>query len=380
MKELGIYVHIPFCCSKCYYCDFNSYVNQLDITQRYVEYIKKEIDLYSDKGDQCSVKTIFFGGGTPSLIDGKYIYEIIEHIKKTFKADSIEEITIECNPKTLDDEKLAIYIRSGVNRISLGLQTLNNKLLKSIGRIHSVEDFYETYSLVRKWGIENVNVDIMFNLPQQSLKDIEDTLKGIIDLGVEHISYYSLKLEENTPFYSLYNKEKLTLPDEETEREMYSRGIDILEENHYTHYEISNFAKKGYECKHNLIYWQVKPYIGLGLSAHSNMDGKRYGNVTSFKDYFEKIDLGVIPIEEEENIDDEMEMAEYMILGLRLMEGVDCQLFSQRFGKDVFELYGEKLVLLERQGLLDISEDRKNISLTKRGFDLSNQVFMELLP
>ncbi|QIB26333.1 radical SAM family heme chaperone HemW [Caloranaerobacter azorensis] len=379
MNELlGIYIHIPFCVSKCFYCDFNSYTDKSYIIKDYIKYLKKEIDLYSVELKDYKVKTIFIGGGTPSSIDSKFLCDIVNHIYKKFNLSTLIEFTVEANPKTLDKYKLKDYKNLGINRMSLGLQSFNDKLLKSIGRIHTARDFLESYDLIRKFGFDNVNVDVMFNLPGQTIKDVIDTLKKVIALKPEHISFYSLKIEEGTLFYKLYKESRLDLPDEDTERDMYHKGIELLEDNNFIHYEISNFAKHGYECKHNLIYWNVKPYLGLGLSAHSNINNKRWSNFGNFKQYFKCLDNSRLPIEENEEIDIEMEMAEFMILGLRLIKGIKKSDLKKRFELNVDDIYGMQLRSLEDKGLIENKEEY--IKLTKRGIDLSNLVFMELLP
>ncbi|EOD00584.1 radical SAM family heme chaperone HemW [Caldisalinibacter kiritimatiensis] len=377
MKELGIYIHIPFCKSKCYYCDFKSFPDKLDLIDNYIYYLKKEIDMYSRLLKDYVVKTIFIGGGTPSILEGKYIYEIYSCLYGKMNLNELEEFTIETNPKTLDDEKLKVYKEININRVSIGAQTLNDKLLKRIGRIHNTMDFYKSYELIRKWGFRNVNVDIMFNLPNQTLENVIETLNKVAVLGVEHISFYSLKLEEGTRFYKEYLKSKLELPDEDEEREMYHKGIETLEQRGYSHYEISNFAKEGYECNHNLLYWKVKPYLGLGLAAHSNINSIRYNNYNNFKSYFHSLDKRMLPIEEKEKIHKKIEMAEYMILGLRLIQGINKKEFYNRFEIDVDEIYGEILRKLMEQGLLITNNN--SIKLTKLGLDLSNIVFRELL-
>lgn len=378
MKELGIYIHIPFCQKKCYYCDFKSFSNKFDIVEQYINYLIKEIDLYSDKLSEYKVDTIFIGGGTPSCIDAKKIYMILNHIYNKVKNGDVEEITIETNPKTLDENKLNVYKDIGINRISIGAQTINDKLLKRIGRIHSSKDFYKSYELIRKKGFKNVNVDIMFNLPGQTIDDVLNTLYEIINLEVKHLSFYSLKVEEGTPFHNEYMASRLNLPHEDVEREMYHKGIEVLKSNKYVHYEISNFAKEEYECKHNIKYWDVKPYIGLGLAAHSNIDHKRYYNYNDFNNYFNALDNNSLPIEDIEKIDIEMEMAEVVILGLRLIKGINKKSFYDRFKVRIEDVYRNKLIKLEKQGLLSIED--KYIKLTKLGLDLSNIVFQELLP
>lgn len=378
MKKLGLYIHIPFCQKKCYYCDFISYPDRQDLTDKYFNYLKKEIDMYSDKIKDYCLDTIFIGGGTPSIVDGKYIYELINHLGKRININNLKEVTIETNPKTLDEQKLSIYKEAGINRISIGLQTLDNRLLKKIGRIHTVEDFYESYNLVRKWGFDNVNVDIMFNLPDQTINDVLNTLKRVIELSVEHISFYSLKIEENTHFYKEYQKNKLNLPDDDIEREMYHKGISLLQNNGYKHYEISNLSKTNYECIHNLKYWKVEPYIGIGLNSHSNIDNKRYSNYSDFKSYFSILEAGNLPIEETEYIDAEMERSEYAILGLRLINGINKQDFLNRFKISINSIYGTKIKKFIEQGFL--TDDKEHIKLTKMGLDLCNIVFKELLP
>ena len=378
MNDIGVYVHIPFCKSKCLYCDFNSYTNKQDLVEKYIYYLKKEIDLYKEELNNFNVKTIFIGGGTPSYIEGKYIYEIVEHMDKRLNMSKLSEFSIEANPKTLDTEKLNIYKQSGINRISMGVQSFNDDTLKKIGRIHSADDVIKTYNMIREYGFDNINFDIMFNLPEQDIDDVLFTLKKAISLNVEHISYYSLKLEEGTPFYASYEKSELKLPEEDIEREMYYTGIELLEQNGYHHYEISNFSKKGYQCNHNLIYWNVNPYIGIGISAYSNINNKRYGNLYNFEEYFNKIDNRMLPIAETEVINNEMEMAEYLILGLRLIKGVSKDDFLKRFNIEIDDKFGDLIAKHVKQGLLH--EDINSIRLTKKGLDLCNLVFMDLLP
>lgn len=378
MKDIGIYIHIPFCQSKCYYCDFCSYPNMLDDSKKYISYLKREIDLYEHDLKNYNISTIFFGGGTPTIIDGKYIYEIIEYLHNKFNINKVKEISIESNPKTLDNEKLNIYKKSGINRISLGVQSMNDKMLKRIGRIHTSEDFIQTYNLIRKKGFDNINFDIMFNLPQQTLEDSNKTLELVADLEPEHISYYSLKIEEKTPFAKQYSNNELILPDEDVEREMYHNGIKFLEKKGFNHYEISNFAKEGYESKHNLIYWKAEPYIGLGLSSHSYFNGFRYGNTENLNVYIEQLSNGKLAIEEKEFIDKDMEVAEYLILGLRLIEGININSFWEKFDVELLNKHGVVINKYIKEGLLEMKGD--NIRLTKRGLDLCNIVFTDILP
>lgn len=378
MKELAVYIHIPFCKSKCHYCDFLSFPNKNDVMDKYFDYLNKEIALYSEMVKDYSVKTIFLGGGTPSNVESKYIFDILNSIHKKFNIDKVNEVTIEVNPKTVNEDKLKIYKNIGINRISMGAQTLNDNLLKEIGRVHTVRDFYDSFNLIRSFGFENLNIDLMFNLPKQTLSDVVSTLAVVSKLDVEHISFYSLILEEGTRFYKRYSEGKLDLPDEELEREMYHRGIQVLKSHGYKHYEISNFAKPGYECKHNLFYWKVKPYIGLGLGAHSNINGLRYWNEENFENYFDSLENGKLPIAGSEKIDNAMEMAEYLILGLRLVDGVKLDDFYDRFHISIDSIYGSVLKKHEKSGLIYTDGDR--IRLTSKGLDLSNIVFVDLLP
>lgn len=378
MKELGIYIHIPFCSSKCYYCDFISFSNHDNKIDKYIDYLLAEINQYKELLKEYTVKTIFFGGGTPSYLEGQNIGRILEPIYKTFNTDKIDEITIEANPGTLNKGKLRLYREYGINRISIGVQSLNNDLLKTIGRGHTSMDFYRNFELIRNFNFSNVNIDLMYGLPNQTLKDCQRTLEEIVNLDVEHISYYSLILEENTKMNKWYKEGRIKLPEEEIEREMYHYGVSFLKSKGYDHYEISNFSKEGFECKHNLFYWQLKPYIGLGIAAHSNINNKRFWNHNNFMDYFISLDENEFPISGEENIDKEMEMAEYLIMGLRLIKGINKNDFINRFDIQVEDVYGNVLYKYKDQGLLYIDDEW--IRFTSKGLDLSNIVYVDLLP
>lgn len=378
LKELGVYIHIPFCSSKCYYCDFVSFSNQDYKIAGYIDYLKREMDLYKEYLKDYTVKTIFIGGGTPSYLEGHFIVEILEHLDKNFNLKQVEEITIEANPGTLNGKKLYQYKGAGINRISLGVQSLNDRLLKSLGRSHTSMDFFRNYELIREMGFNNINVDLIFGLPDQTIEDCINTLKKVIDLGVEHISYYSLILEENTMMKKWYQEGRIQLPQEEIERQMYHRGIDLLKDSGYKHYEISNFSKEGFECKHNLFYWKLKPYIGLGIGAHSNISNKRFWNHSDFKYYYNSLDQGKVPISGEEIIDKDMEIAEYMILGLRLIKGINKKEFANRFKLNIEDIYKGVLDKHEKGGLL--YTDHEWVRFTPKGLDLSNLVYVDLLP
>ena len=278
-KEIGVYVHIPFCKQKCYYCDFISYCNKDNIIEDYVKAVKKEIKM---QNIQSQITTVYIGGGTPSYIDSKYIKYIMEEIKQK-NVTKEAEITIEVNPGTVTKQKLEQYKKCGINRLSIGLQSTQNELLKQIGRIHNFEQFLETYKLARSVGLKNINVDLIIGLPNQRIKDIKESLEKIIELAPEHISVYSLIVEENTPIAVRIEKGELQLPEEDIERNMYWYVKNTLELNGYKHYEISNFAKPGYESKHNMNCWNQKEYIGFGVAAHSYINNVRFSNTSNIE-------------------------------------------------------------------------------------------------
>jgi len=297
-KEIGIYVHIPFCKKKCSYCDFCSYENKEHLISDYIKAlineiemvgVNNQIDYKNKKDDLFIVKTIYIGGGTPSLIDSSYIKQIMETIFENYEVSKQSEITIEVNPGTVSLDKLETYISSGINRISIGLQSTQNNLLETIGRIHNYYDFLDTYRFAREAGFKNINVDLMIGLPNQTLNDVLLTVNEIVSLEPEHISVYSLILEEGTKLYEEVSKGKLLLPKEDEERQMYWTTKKILENNGYIHYEISNFAKTNYESKHNLDCWKQKEYIGFGAAAHSYTNKIRYSNIEEIEQYIKNM-------------------------------------------------------------------------------------------
>ena len=287
-NKIGIYVHIPFCKKKCDYCDFISYCGKNDFIEKYVDSVKKEIEHVKIKSE---ITTIYIGGGTPSYIDSKFIVQILKKIKEKNVAQDAE-ITIEVNPGTVTQEKLQDYIDCGINRISIGLQTTNDELLKQIGRIHNYEQFLETYKLAKKVGFKNINVDLMLGLPNQRIIDLKESLENVLRLAPKHISVYSLIVEDGTPIANKIENGKLKLPDDELERNMYWYVKNTLELNGYKHYEISNFAKKGYESKHNMNCWNQMEYVGIGTAAHSYRDIKRYSNTEDIKEYIKNVQKG----------------------------------------------------------------------------------------
>ncbi|MDI6601691.1 MAG: radical SAM family heme chaperone HemW [Thermoanaerobacteraceae bacterium] len=371
----GLYVHIPFCKRKCLYCDFNSYPSKEYLIDNYIDAVLKEAVYYN--GEVRNITTVFIGGGTPTVLSPGQLSRLINGIVYTFEIRDNVEITIEANPGTLDKEKLSVLRQAGVNRLSLGVQSMDDRLLKKLGRIHSVQDFVENFEEARYLGFDNINVDLMFGLPGQAMEDWTDTINKILTLNPEHISCYGLMIEEDTPYYKLYKKGELLLPDDDTEREMYWKAVKMLESHGYIHYEISNFAKRDYECRHNLKYWKDKQYIGLGAGAHSYYKGYRYANELFPEKYIEAIDSGNRAFVQKEYIDKKSEMEEYVFMGLRLMEGIKIEDFENRFGVSPYNIYGESIDKLIKLGLIELQEDM--IYLTERGIDLSNQVFMEFM-
>lgn len=373
-KNIGLYIHIPFCMSKCYYCDFVSFANKNELIESYVNAVIKEIK-HADLS-RYNISTVYIGGGTPSIIDSKYIVKILNEIKQYLDN---AEITIEVNPGTVNNEKLADYKNIGINRLSIGLQSTENSLLKQIGRIHRYEDFLEVYKTARSLGFENINVDLMLGLPNQTLELLKTSVKKVTHLNPEHISIYSLILEENTKLYDLVNEGKLKLPDEELERKMYWKVKNMLEENGYIHYEISNFAKKKYSSRHNSDCWEQKEYIGIGLAAHSYLEGIRFSNTECIEDYIENINNDNfeqnITIHEKQTKEEKQK--EYMLLGLRKIEGVSIKEFKSKFGENPIFLYKQELNRLIENDLLEIDGDY--IRLTNKGLDLANLVFEEFI-
>lgn len=374
-KKIGIYVHIPFCKQKCYYCDFLSFCNKDILIEDYINALKKEIESQKIKEE---IDTIYIGGGTPSYLEGKQICEIIKTIKKK-KVLKEAEITIEVNPGTVTEGKLKQYKKCGINRLSIGLQTSKDELLKEIGRIHNFEQFLETYNSARKVGFKNINVDLMIGLPNQKIKDIKETLQKIIELQPEHISVYSLIVEENTPIAKKIDIGDLELPDEELERNMYWYVKSTLELNGYIHYEISNFARQGHESRHNINCWNQNQYIGFGVAAHSYINFIRYSNIENIEEYIQNVNMDKFEnniIINEIQSDDDIRN-EFMLLGLRKIEGVKISDFKNKFGENPIYLYRNILQKLYEEELIKI--DTNSIRLTNKGLDLANLVWEEFI-
>ena len=372
MKELGIYIHIPFCKQKCTYCDFISYSDKNNLVEKYMRELKQEIKNNADNVNKYKISTIYIGGGTPSYIESKHIVEILETIKQKYNIDQNVEVTIEVNPGTVTKEKLQDYIKAGINRISIGLQTTNNQLLQVIGRIHTYEEFLNTYNLARDVGFKNINVDLMIGLPKQTIEDVNESLEKIINLEPEHISVYSLIVEEGTPIAKKIEKGELELPSEELERKEYWQVKETLESIGYKHYEISNFAKVGYESKHNMNCWNQKEYLGFGVAAHSYINQKRFSNVEKIEEYLQKKEPIIHEIQDLEN-----QKKEYMLLGLRKIDGIKISSFKNKFGCNPIMEFKNELNKLVEEELIEIDLDE--IKLTKKGIDLANIVWEEFV-
>ena len=372
----AVYIHIPFCKSKCGYCDFLSVSGDESLYEAYKNTLINEIKNCKEL-KEIQIETIFIGGGTPTVLPPVYLFEIMDAI--TFTSNNISkevEITVEANPGTLKYGTLFILKQAGVNRLSMGLQACQNNLLQKIGRTHNYEDFLKNYNDAVKMGFENINVDLMFSLPEQTVQNWTQTLNNISNLTPSHVSTYSLKVEEGTPFYQMHKNGEIVI-DEDLDREMYYLAKEILQSNGYNHYEISNFSKRGFESKHNVMYWKRKDVLGFGLGAHSFFEGKRYHNTKNFDEYIESngvrksITENIIDIKKADSIE------EYMFLGLRMLDGISIEEFETLFSENILDIYGDKLRKLGKEGLIKRNGDK--ILLTERGIDVSNIVFTEFL-
>lgn len=374
-KELGIYIHIPFCKSKCYYCDFISYTNKQSYVEEYIKNVIEELAQYNLTN--YNVTTIYIGGGTPSFIDEKYIVQLLENLKLKLLNNKTNfeeiEITIEINPGTITKSKIEQYKKAGINRVSIGLQSTDNAMLKQIGRIHTYQEFLEAYQIIKTAGIKNINIDLMIGLPNQTIQMLKATLEEIKKLNPSHVSVYSLIVEENTKIEEMIDNKELQLPDEELERQMYWYVKNTLELNGYIHYEISNFAKEGKKSKHNLNCWEQKEYIGLGASAHSYLNNVRYSNSTFLDE--KNWNFKNKTVEEQQTLQDQKR--EYMLLGLRKIEGVSIKKFKEKFVDNPIFLFRKEIQKLVEENLIEVDGD--NIRLTTKGLDLANLVWQEFV-
>lgn len=375
----SLYIHIPFCLHKCAYCDFVSSVCSEDIRSDYADALCREIVLLSHEYKDRMIGTIFIGGGTPSCMPYGDILRIMQTVRRHFDTTRCSEITIECNPGTVDERKLTEYAQCGINRISFGLQSINNRLLRTIERIHSYEDFLRSMEMAKSFGFDNINADIMYGLPGQSTDDFVQTLNAVIKLGLAHISAYSLILEESTPLYDMVHSGKLKLPDEDEEYAMHRSAVELLQRSGYHRYEISNYSKPGSECRHNLVYWNVDEYIGAGVNSHSCVFTDdmqiRYENYANIASYKSSVGKGCLPISSKQIIQGMEQMTEYVMLGTRKTNGFSLEEFRRRFNVDFTDAFGEKLSGIDKR--LYVTDD--HFYLTDAGLDIQNSVLCDLL-
>ncbi|SEN29692.1 oxygen-independent coproporphyrinogen-3 oxidase [Peptostreptococcus russellii] len=379
MKEKGLYVHIPFCARKCNYCDFTSYVpikNEIDF---YLDSLEREMKMYNMKNEV--IKTIFIGGGTPTILNLEQLRRLFEIISSEVNLENVEEYTIEANPGTLDIEKLKVIKAAGVNRLSIGLQAIQDRNLKFMGRIHNLKDFEESYDNARKVGFDNINVDLIFAFYGQTLEDWKETLEYIVSKNPEHISAYSLIIEEGTDFYNRYENGDITDFDENSFVKMYRYTVNYLAENRYKQYEISNFSKNSLECKHNIKYWLCEEYFGIGVSASGYLNGKRYTNVKTLEKYAELTNSNVFPKEFEEQLTYKDIFNEKIMLGLRMNEGINFSLIDE-IENEILKKFIEKTIdKYEKKGYIEIYKDdaKKVIKLTQSGREISNIIILDLM-
>lgn len=389
LHTLSLYVHIPFCHAKCHYCDFNSYAGQLRWREPYVQALLQEIVWAGDLARRSEragtaidhpwpCRTIFFGGGTPSLLTTEQVGQTIEAASQVFSLERDAEITLEANPGTLEEAYLVDLRAAGVNRLSMGAQSFDAGLLRWMGRIHGPEEIEIAFSLARRAGFENINLDFIFGLPDQRMEQWEETLDRALALGPDHLSLYALIVEEGTPLYRWVEQGRVRTADDDLTAEMYLLAQRRLAEAGYTQYEISNWARSGKVCQHNLTYWRNLPYLGVGAGAHSSFAGRRFSTALKVQEYIERVRQGGHALVDSEEIGPDLEMTETAMLALRLNDGLSQELFERRYGKRFEEVFGARLAPVEAAGLLERREGM--VRLSEPGRLLGNEVFMRLLP
>ena len=371
----SIYIHIPFCATKCYYCAFNTHTFHKDEAEAYLTALRTEMELYASK--TAPLQTIFIGGGTPSILSTDALAQLFTDIHQHFQITPNAEITVECNPGTVDSEKLKVIRDNGANRLSFGLQAMQDETLKQLGRIHTVAEFLQSYRLAREGGFENINIDIIFALPDQTMEAWHYTLNEVISLEPAHISAYNLVMEEATPFYEWWQAGKLRLPTEDTEADMFQYTIDTLAAHGYTHYEICNFAKPNHFARHNLVYWNNQPCIGLGVGACGYVNSVRYTNIRGIAPYINKLSQRNKPIADTEHMTGHAEKAETLMLALRKREGISLDAYQNRFGEEIETAFGN--ILKKWFDLQLLERTSTHLRLTPRGLFLANAVFIELM-
>lgn len=364
----GLYIHIPFCIKKCKYCDFNSFSACHEEKAAYLDALICEMEKY--RGEK--VNTIFIGGGTPTSLSEDLLELLLNNIQNTFVLTDTCEFTIEANPKTLSEKKLETLKKYGVNRLSIGVQSFRDDELLALGRVHTGVEAEDTIRLAKKY-FENISIDLMCAIPDQTKESFRKNLEKAFSLSPKHISCYSLILEEGTPLFDEFEKGNLVLPDEDTEREIYEIAVGEMEKHGYLQYEISNFAKAGFESAHNKKYWQCDEYIGIGLSAHSYLDGVRFSNTGDFSSYIN----GEFSSGEKEVLSKEDKMSEFMFLGLRMTEGVSKSEFETRFSQKIEKVFEKPLLKFKKMGMIEEKGDK--ICLSKRAISVSNQIMCEFI-
>lgn len=381
--KLGIYVHIPFCRQKCLYCDFPSYTTDSQLYSTYITALCREVAGRSGIFSHAVVDTVFIGGGTPTLLSQDLLSQVLNCLREHYQLSDGVEITVEANPGTVDGAKLRTLRAHGVNRISFGVQTFAERLLPKIGRIHSAAEAVRAVELAQAAGFDNINVDLMYGLPEQTVQDLQESIDRAIGMGVRHLSVYGLKIEEGTPFASLHEQGRLALPEEAAEEAMYELAAHYLPAKGFQRYEISNYAPAGWECRHNLKYWHYQPYLGLGLAAHSFFDGQRLantGDLQQYLDFFSRSggEKQEFPVAVVEKLDKETAMAEFVFLALRTSSGLHIPDFNNCFAADFFNQYNKVIAALRRQKLIEVTE--KAVRLTELGMKYGNVVFGAFLP
>lgn len=376
-KQIGLYIHIPFCKQKCYYCDFSSYPGLEEYWGDYTEALVSELVAKAEEYVNPVIKTIFIGGGTPSLIPSEYISRILETVNRYYKVSKECESTIESNPGTLTDEKLKDYKNFGINRLSIGLQACQNEVLKKLGRIHTYEDFIFALKLAQKHGFANINADIIFGIPNQTLTQWMDTVSRVISFNLTHISCYSMQIEDETVFGRLKRAGQLEEVEDELDRDMYHYAVDAFDKAGFPQYEISNFSKPHFRCRHNMNYWERGEYLGTGAGAHSFINSRRFANTSDVMGYIEGIKEKKPLLSEDNNISVDDGIKESIFLGLRLNDGVDFTKLSKQYGLDLESMYQKKLNKLLSLNLVEFKGSV--IRLTRKGMDLANKVFVEFI-
>jgi oxygen-independent coproporphyrinogen III oxidase len=376
-NNLGLYIHIPFCTQKCSYCAFVSFKSGKETIKNYFNALLKEVELASVEHKNKTVDTIFIGGGTPSYVESGYITELLIQINTHFKVDKKAEITIEANPESLTFEKLTKYKNSGINRLSIGCQTTNNRLLKLLNRPHNSEQFFDAVKAAKKAGFTNINADLILALPTQKMKDVKRAAKDLTKIGLTHISAYDLILEENTPFAKAIKEGKLKQVSEKLALKMQHYVVKKLSQKGFNRYEVSAYSKTGYESKHNLKYWNLDDYLGMGIAAHSKLGHKRFSNTGNLKVYINNIENNNLAYENKQILTKEEQIEEFVMLSLRKQEGIDLENYKKLFNSNLLQKKAKEIELLLKEGLININNS--HLSLTIKGFDVLNGIIFKII-